>query len=226
MNMKKRIPAYILGMLILALGIVLVTKANIGIAPASCIPYTLFVLFPFFTFGTWTSLFHFLCVLAQLVVMRRLTVKLVLQIPLAYVFGKIIDLFGILLNFTATSFAMGLLVLFGAILCLCFGISIVAGADLMLPPPDAMLRTISAKSSWPMGRTKFVGDICFVLSAIVLSSILVQTPLLVIGVATVLCMLLTGNGVSLIQRLMPFLDLRVKAPQEAPAPDFSGTKTT
>lgn len=82
MNLKRRLPQYLVGLLLMALGIVLVKKAEIGISPVSAIPAALSNLTPF-TLGNTTIAFHVLCVLVQILLMRQVTLKTLLILPLA-----------------------------------------------------------------------------------------------------------------------------------------------
>ena len=65
----------------MAFGVILLAKSDLGISPISAIPYILSLITPF-TFGTMTLAFHLLCVLFQVVIWRKITLKIILQIPL------------------------------------------------------------------------------------------------------------------------------------------------
>ena len=96
----KRLALYLLGLMLMALGITLLNLSDLGTTPLSSIPYVLSRLLSgsaLFTFGRLTLLFHTACALAQVAVRRRVTAQILLQIPLAVVFSALLDLFGILL---------------------------------------------------------------------------------------------------------------------------------
>ena len=77
MNLHKRMPLYSVGLLLTSLGIVLITKADIGIAPVSTLPYALSLVIPQITLGTFMTFMHLACMLAQLAILRRMTPALV-----------------------------------------------------------------------------------------------------------------------------------------------------
>jgi uncharacterized membrane protein YczE len=216
LNLKKRIPVYILGLLVLAFGIVLVAKADIGIAPASAIPFAISKMFPL-SFGLCTTLFHILCMIVQLAMLRKVTLQLLLQLPLAYVFGRVIDLYNMLLKISTAGLVMSLLLLMGGILFVGLGIAAIVGTNLMLTPPDAMLRAISVRIGWPLSRAKLAGDTAMVTVAFLLSLIIKHDALIVVGIGTVISMLLTGKSVGFFQKIMPFLDMDRRDADEEPS---------
>ena len=107
----KRLALYLLGLMLMALGITLLNLSDLGTTPLSSIPYVLSRLLSgsaLFTFGRLTLLFHTACALAQVAVHRRVTAQILLQIPLAVVFSALLDLFGSLLSLPAPPLALRL----------------------------------------------------------------------------------------------------------------------
>ena len=73
----------------------------------------------------------------------------------------------------------------------------------MLPAPDAFLRTVSQHLCRPLGTVKVIGDVTWVVAAIVIE-LLASGMVTSVGVGTVASMLLTGKFVSLLRRRLPF----------------------
>ena len=96
--MKRRGVQYIIGLLILALGAVLLKKAALGMTPILSIPAAVSAVTPL-SLGTTTMLFHVVCWLGILALQRKINVKTVLIFPLAVVFGWIVDGYMLLLDF-------------------------------------------------------------------------------------------------------------------------------
>lgn len=99
MNLKRQLPQYIIGLFVMAFGIVLIKKAATGVSPVSVIPAALAEILPL-TFGNTTIIFQVICFLLIILVQWKIDVKTILILPVAIVFGYIIDLYMILLTFS------------------------------------------------------------------------------------------------------------------------------
>lgn len=172
MQLIKRLALYLLGIALMAFGITLLNRSNLGTTPLSSIPYILSKLFAgnaILTFGTLTLMFHMLCILLQGILCRKCTLKMVLQFPLSVAFAALLDVFmGWLQLSGAALWLRGLLCALG-ILFSALGIVTVVHTDLMLPAPDALLRVASAQSGIELYRVKIAGDITWVSVTIVIS---------------------------------------------------------
>ena len=94
-NYGKRILVYLLGLLIIAVGINFSKMAGLGISPVSSIPRALEVAWGF-TLGQMVIVIYCILVAAQLVVLRKkFRVVNILGVPVALVFGWMVDLVGI-----------------------------------------------------------------------------------------------------------------------------------
>lgn len=93
----------LVGLFVMALGVALSVKANLGTSPISCIPYVYSLGFPV-TIGTASIVMNLLLILLQVVLLRR-NYQLVqlLQLPVALFFGCFIDIAMYLLSDVHTS---------------------------------------------------------------------------------------------------------------------------
>ena len=202
--MKKRIPIYILGLFIMAFGIVLIKKANLGMSPLSAIPAAV-ANFTTFTLGNTTIGFHVFCIILQIILTRRVTVKTVLLLPLAVVFGYIIDLYMFIMGFVAVVYWLRIACCFFGIVFTALGIVIIVSVDLMLPAPDAFLLSASLFFKRPLSQVKIIGDITWVVVAVAIE--LVNTGNIVsVGIGTLASMYLTGRFVGIIKQRLPQLE--------------------
>ena len=174
MNLKRRIPQYIIGLLVFSFGVVTISQADVGISPVSTIPFALSKLTTL-SFGTWTWIFHFFCVACQIVMLKKLTLKTILQFPLAFVFGKFIDQYKWLYEhviYTAKINTLFLqyryLICIAGILISAIGIVIVVSADLMLAPPDAFMRAFAARFKKTLSKVKIGFDVTWVVICIII----------------------------------------------------------
>lgn len=91
----KRIVIYLLGLLIIALGINISKMSGLGISPVSSIPGVLAGIFPDFSLGNMVIIVYCLLVVAQLAVLQKnFKWQNILGVPVALVFGLMVDCLG------------------------------------------------------------------------------------------------------------------------------------
>ncbi len=204
MDMRRRLPQYAAGLVIMALGIVLIKRSALGISPLSAIPDAVALITPF-TLGNMSVVFHAFCILMQIFVEKRITLKIALTLPLAVVFGYLIDLFMLFIVFENAGTVLRFVLCLAGIAATGLGIVFIVGADLMLPAPDALLRSVSRRFGKPLSTVKICGDCIWVILTAVIN-LMSLGRLESIGTGTVLCALLTGKAVGYFKKLLPKLD--------------------
>lgn len=204
MNLKRQIPQYIIGLLVMALGIVLIKKSGTGVSPVSVIPSALSNILPL-TFGNTTIIFMVVCFLMILLIQRKVNLKTILILPIAFGFGYIIDMYMFLLAFGELPIWLRYILCLLGIAGTALGIVIIVGANLMLPAPDAFLRTVSTTYNKPLPKVKMAGDATFAVIALVLELVFCG-KVMSIWIGTVLSVLLTGKMVGVFTKLLPWLD--------------------
>jgi uncharacterized membrane protein YczE len=211
-HLSKRIISYLIGLVVMAFGISLAIRADIGVAPGSTIAYAVSKLTPL-TIGQCSSLFHVFCMLVQLVITRKPTIKLLFQFPLAYAFGLLIDLFYMLLDFSIPGMVFRVLILLAGLIGFSLGIRIIVGADILLAPPDGLAQTAGRLFGWPMSKSKLAFDITVTVIAALLTLLAAGDAFLVVGVGTVICAIATGPIIGLFTKLFPFFDMKSQSNQ-------------
>ena len=208
MTLNRQLPQYVLGLLVMALGIVLIKQANTGVSPVSVVPSALSNILPL-SFGNTTIIFQLFCFLVTLAVLRKLSVKTVLIVPLSFVFGYIIDLYMFLLPaklFGSMPVWLCYVICLAGIVATALGIVAIVGANLMLPAPDALVRAVSATYQKPLSMVKIAGDAFWSVLTIVIELIFCG-KVLSVWIGTVLSVLLTGKLVGVFGKCLPWLDL-------------------
>ena len=205
MKLKRQLPQYVIGLFVMALGIVLIKRANTGVSPVSVIPSALSNILPL-TFGNTTIIFQLFCFLLILAVQRKIDLKTVLIVPLSIVFGYIIDLYMLFLNFDGVAIWLRYIICLLGIAATALGIVIIVGANLMLPAPDALMRTISATYKKPLSKVKIAGDATWAVLAIIIELVFCG-KVLSVWIGTVLSVILTGKLVGVFGKCLPWLDL-------------------
>lgn len=206
MNLKRQLPQYVIGLFVMALGIVLIKQANTGVSPVSVIPSALSNIFPSLTFGNTTILFQLFCFVLILLVQRKIDIKTILIVPLSIVFGYIIDFYMLFISLQGMHVVLRYVFCLLGIAATALGIVIIVGANLMLPAPDALMRSISATFQKPLSKVKFAGDATWAVLAIVIELIFCG-KVLSVWLGTVLSVLLTGKLVGVFGKCLPWLDL-------------------
>ena len=163
--MKKqsfyRIFFYILGLLILALGLTLNTKAGLGVSPIISVSYSVAQIFGL-NFGNTTMFLYCVFVLVQLVLhaiqwrlhpetdYRLVLLMDVLQIPLSLVFTRFLNLFGAFFPDLSAGAAgwtarlpLRLAVLLPAILCTGVGAAMSHSMRIVPYPGDGIVQTLA-----------------------------------------------------------------------------------
>ena len=155
-----------------------------------------------FTLGNASIGFHVICVIFQIILIRKITLKTALQLPLAVVFGYIIDLYMFILNFGAMVYWCRIALCLFGIVFTALGIVIIVSVDLMLPAPDAFLLAVSRYFKRPLSQLKIAGDISWVCIAAVIE-ILNMGTVVSVGIGTLASMYLTGKLVGVFKRHLP-----------------------
>lgn len=220
--MKKqvlyRVFFYVLGLLILALGLTLNTKAGLGVSPIISVSYSISQIFGL-NFGNTTLFLYCVFVLVQLLLHGiqwrlhpetdcRLALLLdALQLPLSLVFTRFLNLFGAFfpdLSAGTTGWTdrlpLRLVVLLLAILCTGVGAALSLSMRIVPNPGDGIVQTLADCVHRSVGFTKNCFDLCNITFTLVLSLLLAGHPV-GIGLGTVLAMVGVGRVIALFQHL-------------------------
>lgn len=179
-----------LGLILVALGVGISIKSNLGIAPPSCPPTILNLRFTGITVGTFTWMMHLLFILMQVAILRkRFKIKYLMQIPAAFVFGYMCDgaiwLFDSIAS-PATNYTVQILLSLAAVVITALGIKLeVLGRGWVLAG-DMTTAILASEVKKPFGTVKVIFDVALV----------AITALL----AWVFFGLLTGNGATVVIR--------------------------
>nr|WP_319495500.1 DUF6198 family protein [uncultured Desulfobacter sp.] len=91
-NILNQSIVFIFGLFIMAIGVVLSVKADLGVSPISCVPYVYSLKFPL-TLGQTTIILNVLLIFLQMLLLRkRYKVLQLVQFPVVFLFGYFIDL--------------------------------------------------------------------------------------------------------------------------------------
>ena len=196
-----------LGLILVALGVGISIKSNLGIAPPSCPPTILNLKCTAISVGTFTWMMHLLFILTQWAILgKRFKLKYLMQIPAAFVFGYLCDaaiwLFDSI-NAPATNYTVQILLSLAAVVITALGIKIeVLGRSWMLAG-DMLTAVLADETKKPFGTVKVVFDVVLVAITALLawlffglltgngSTVVIREGTIILAVLTGLCMRVT-----------------------------------
>lgn len=187
---------YVVGMMMLALGIVLNSKSELGMAPVLSIMFCLSQIFDL-NFSNMTLVYYVALVGAQFLIRWKGCHPIdLLQIPMSIVFTRFMSLFSALLVFDLQFFWQKLLVAAAAVVATGVGITMAVNMRIVPNPGEGIVQTISDKTGISLGMSKNLFDGGSALVAIIISLILTG-KLIGVGIGTVINVLFVGRIVAL-----------------------------
>ena len=123
-NIVVRYLVATLGLILVALGVALSLKSNLGTAPVSCPPAVLNLKWTAISFGTFTWMMHIIFIILQMIMRRKvLDVHYLLQLLAAFVFGYLCDAcIWLLKDVEITSYLMKIVLILAAVILTAVGI--------------------------------------------------------------------------------------------------------
>lgn len=194
--MKKRFWAYLLGNIILALGICLNAKANLGMSAIMAIPYGLTDMLGIPIGITSFAIYTIMVVLQLILLGKHFAVSQWLQLVSSFISSLLLQIFD--------SFIQGPQLLTGKVSFLLIGILLTAvGASLTIVSelfpgaPDGLANAIgiSLKKGFGIGKN-LLDAMCVLLAAIL--GLATGQGLLGMGIGTIVAVVLTGQIISLV----------------------------
>jgi len=196
--MLLRVGIFLLGLIVLALGITLNTKTGLGVSPiisvAYCITHITGILL-----GTMTFLCYLLYILLQWILLgKKFEKRQFLQILVSMVTSFFIGLFDTVIP-DAQSVPQQVLLLVLAIVLTGIGAAVTVGMHLIANPADALAYVLGEKLKKGFGFGKNVFDVtCIAVSAVI--GLIFTGHLIGIGIGTVCSMIFIGRVVALCSR--------------------------
>lgn len=197
----------VIGLFIMALGVALSVKANLGTSPISSVPYVYSLGFPF-TMGIITIVMNVVFILLQIVLLRKEYQPIqLLQLPVAILFGFFTDL-------TLSLVSSKILVsnyLFQWILCLlscliiAFGVYLQVKAKVIYLAGEGLSLAISKTFHKEFGKVKVAFD-CALVTIGFISSFLWLHTIQGIREGTITAALLVGTIVRFYSKKLKFVD--------------------
>lgn len=186
---------YLLGMVLLALGLTLNTKTGLGASAIVSVPFTVSQ-GTGWDFGNLTLVVYCLFVAAQFLIKgknRRWTD--LLQIPLSIVFTRFLNIFAAAIPYQSGNLPADIALLVVAIIFTGIGAAMTVAMQLIPNPGDGIVGTIAAVTGKELGFCKNCFDLgCVSLSLII--GLCFGDPLLGVGLGTLISMVGVGRAIA------------------------------
>lgn len=206
-NLGKRVGLLVAGLFLMAMGVALSVKANLGVSPISCVPYVYCLGLPF-TMGQVTIAMHILFILLQVLLLRReFQLGQLLQLPVAFLFGLLTDL---ALFLVSAQHQLGhyppqwALCVFSCMV-IAFGMALEVKAKVVYLAGEGLCVAVARVLRAEFGQVKVGFDVCLVSIGLVSSWAMFHHPR-GIREGTLVSSLLVGSLVRLFNRHLVWLD--------------------
>ena len=194
-----------LGLVLIAFGVALSLKSNLGTAPPSCPPAVLNLQWGAISFGTFTWMMHLLFIAAQMAMRRKvLDVSYLYQLAAAFVFGYLCDAcIWLLKGMDITSYLLKIVLILAAVLLTAIGIRLEVIGKTWILAGDKVVDVFSEVTGIKFSNAKIGEDvllvalsaafawICFGSHFCLGEEIVIREGTLILAALTGLCMKLT-----------------------------------
>lgn len=156
---KSKVLLYLLGLLLMTIGISISIKSNFGVSPVSSIPYTLTMVFGI-EMGKATILFHVILVLLQFILLRSEFKLLQLwQVVVGVIFGYFTTFSNWMMSFVPTpqTMAVRLLLILISMIFIAWGIFLYVPTNLVPLAGEGIIKVVSdlMHVSFPHAKMSF-----------------------------------------------------------------------
>ena len=194
---------YTIGMFVLALGLTLNTKADLGVSPIISVPYSISQITGY-NFGDLTFVVYALFVVVQIVIHLNLKknkkiMSDLLQLPLSLIFTRLLNIYSTYIP-TSQNLGIRFIVLAFAIICTGVGAAMSLSMQLVPNPGDGIVQALAERFNKSVGLTKNLFD-CFNLCITLCISIFIAHQIVGVGIGTVIAVLGVGRVIALFHHI-------------------------
>ncbi len=196
-----RVLFYVMGMLILALGLTLNAKTNLGVSPVTSLPYTVSQIMDI-NFGNTVFISYVIFVCIELIMAKKGTRLLIsLQLPTSLLFTRLMNVYNIMINVQFSNIFQNLLLLFISIIFTGLGAALTLSTKLVPNPVDGIVQALAEGLHKKVGITKNFFDFMNAFISLCLGWI-AGSPLLGVGIGTVFCVFGVGRVIAVFNRYL------------------------
>lgn len=199
--------AYILGLIVLAIGTAMMEKANFGVsmvvAPAYLFYLKLNPALPFFSFGMSAYLLQLVLLIALAILQKRLRLCYLFSFITAFIYGQLLDgAMALAAWIPCETPAMRIIFYVLGIVVCAAGVSMLFNTYIAPEAYELVVKEISASLNRPTHRVKTVYDLCSCALAVVLSFAFFGFGVFEgVKLGTIICALVNGTLIGMFSRL-------------------------
>ena len=193
------------GLILISFGVALTTKAGLGTSPISSIPYTLSLILPGLSMGTWLILFSIALVLIEIILLKgKMPAKSwISQLLISFPVGWLIDAaMWLLTPFNPELYLVKVLTVILGCVIIALGAYLCVSASLLVLPGDGFVQVLARVTGKSFGGVRVISDTTQILIAAVLCLIFLHA---LVGVreGTIIAAILVGSIVKIFARILP-----------------------
>ena len=193
------------GLILISFGVALTTKAGLGTSPISSIPYTLSLILPGLSMGTWLILFSTALVLIEIILLKgKMPAKSwISQLLISFPVGWLIDAaMWLLTPFNPELYLVKVLAVILGCVIIALGAYLCVSASLLVLPGDGFVQVLAQVTGKSFGGVRVISDTTQILIAAVLCLIFLHA---LVGVreGTIIAAILVGSIVKIFARILP-----------------------
>ena len=190
-------------MFILALGLTLNTKANLGVSPIISVPYSISQITGL-NFGDLTFVVYAIFVVVQIIIHIRLKnhkriASDILQLPLSLIFTRLLNIFNVYIP-TSQNLGIRFIILTFAIICTGIGAAMSLSMQIVPNPGDGIVQALAERFDKSVGITKNLFD-CINLSITLCISLFIAHQIVGVGIGTVIAVVGVGRVIALFHHI-------------------------
>ena len=196
--------SYLFAWILLAFGTAMQSHGGFGmsniVTPAYVAHAYISQFLSFYTFGTAEYVSQIIVLIATMIIVRRVKASYLLSLPVAIIYGFILDGAVAVVSLLPTVLAARIIIyIIGMLLC-CAGVALLFGNNLPLASHELIVKEVAEKFNLPVHKMKIAYDLgCLTLA--VTASLLLFGKLVGIGIGTVVGAFAYGPIIHLFQRI-------------------------
>ena len=193
------------GLILISFGVALTTKAGLGTSPISAIPYSLSLIIPGLSMGTWLILFSIALVLIEIILLKgKMPARSwISQLLISFPVGWLIDAaMWFLTPFNPEVYLVKVLTVILGCVIIALGAYLCVSASLLVLPGDGFVQVLAQVTGKSFGGVRVISDTTQILIAAVLCLIFLHA---LVGVreGTIIAAILVGSIVKIFARILP-----------------------
>lgn len=194
--------AFILGMILLSVGVNFIIKSDFGISPVQSSAYVLYTVFPKITFGTYNYLIQLVLVTILCILIKRIRLRYFLSFLSAVFYGYTVDFFSYIMSpLTAESMVMRIVFYIVGFVCIMFAVAFFFRTNIPLMPYDIFVTDLAQNKGFNKNTVKIIFDISSLVAGLALT-LAFHKKLVGIGIGTIISGLFSGIAIKYTGKLI------------------------